>query len=87
MVARTYTVAFEGIDARMVEVQCAVAPGLPSFSIVGLADKAVSEARDRVRSALSALSIAMPSKYPSWSSWFWRPFSLRFDKCVCKLEE
>ncbi|MEM7473042.1 MAG: YifB family Mg chelatase-like AAA ATPase [Pseudomonadota bacterium] len=62
MIARTYTVAFEGIDARMVEVQCAVAPGLPSFSIVGLADKAVSEARDRVRSALSALSIAMPSK-------------------------
>ncbi|MEM6594084.1 MAG: YifB family Mg chelatase-like AAA ATPase [Pseudomonadota bacterium] len=62
MVARTYTVAFEGIEARMVEVQCAVAPGLPSFSIVGLADKAVSEARDRVRSALSALSIAIPSK-------------------------
>ncbi len=62
MVARTYTVAFEGIDARLVEVQCAVAPGLPSFSIVGLADKAVSEARDRVRSALSSLSIAMPSK-------------------------
>jgi len=43
-------------------VQCAVSPGLPSFSIVGLADKAVSEARDRVRSALTALSIAMPSK-------------------------
>ena len=62
MVSRTYTVAFEGIDARMVEVQCAVSPGLPSFSIVGLADKAVSEARDRVRSALTALSIAMPSK-------------------------
>ncbi len=46
----------------MVEVQCAVTPGLPSFSIVGLADKAVSEARDRVRSALTSLSIAMPSK-------------------------
>ncbi len=62
MVARTYTVAFEGIEAKIVEVQCAVSPGLPSFSIVGLADKAVSEARDRVRSALNALSIAMPSK-------------------------
>ena len=62
MISRTYTVAFEGIEARMVEVQCAVSPGLPSFSIVGLADKAVSEARDRVRSALTALSIAMPSK-------------------------
>lgn len=62
MVSRTYTVAFEGIEARMVEVQCAVSAGLPSFSIVGLADKAVSEARDRVRSALTAMSIAMPSK-------------------------
>ena len=49
MVARTYTVAFEGVEARIVEVQCAVAPGMPAFSVVGLPDKAVSEARDRVR--------------------------------------
>lgn len=62
MVARTYTVAFEGVEARPVEVQCAITPGLPAFSIVGLPDKAVSEARDRVRAALSALSIALPSK-------------------------
>ena len=62
MVARAYTVAFEGVEARSVEVQCAVAPGLPKFSIVGLPDKAVSEARDRVQSALSSLSIALPSK-------------------------
>ena len=62
MVARAYTVAFQGVEARRVEVQCAVTPGLPAFAIVGLPDKAVSEARDRVRSALSALSIALPSK-------------------------
>ena len=62
MVAHAYTVAFEGISARLVEVQCAVTPGLPAFSIVGLPDKAVSEARDRVRAALSSLSIALPSK-------------------------
>ena len=62
MVARAYTVAFEGVDARSVEVQCSVAPGLPGFSIVGLPDKAVSEARDRVRAALTSLSIALPSK-------------------------
>ncbi|MGX9356878.1 YifB family Mg chelatase-like AAA ATPase [Roseobacteraceae bacterium S113] len=62
MVARAYTVAFEGVSARSVEVQCAVTPGMPSFSIVGLPDKAVSEARDRVRTALSAMSIALPSK-------------------------
>lgn len=62
MVARSYTVAFEGVEARMVEVQCAVAPGLPYFGIVGLPDKAVSEARERVRAALAAMSIALPSK-------------------------
>ena len=62
MVAVTYTVAFHGVEARPVEVQCAVAPGLPSFQIVGLANKAVSEAREKVRAALDALSIALPSK-------------------------
>ncbi len=62
MVARAYTVAFEGVTARPVEVQCAVSPGMPAFSIVGLPDKAVSEARERVRSALAAMAIALPSK-------------------------
>ncbi len=62
MVARAYTVAFEGIDARLVEVQCAVAPGIPAFSIVGLPDKAVSEARERVRAALAAMAIALPAR-------------------------
>lgn len=62
MVAKTYTVAFEGVEARLVEVQCALAQGMPSFSIVGLPDKAVSEARERVRAALGALAIALPMK-------------------------
>ena len=62
MVSRTYTVAFQGIEARLVEVQCAVVPGLPGFSIVGLPDKAVSEARERVRAAFSALSLALPAR-------------------------
>jgi len=62
MVARAFTVAFEGVEARLVEVQCAIAAGLPAFTIVGLPDKAVSEARERVRAALTAMSIALPSK-------------------------
>ncbi|WP_339819761.1 YifB family Mg chelatase-like AAA ATPase [uncultured Paracoccus sp.] len=62
MVAIAYSVAFEGIEARLVEVQCAVAAGLPGFSIVGLPDKAVSEAKERVRAAFGALAIALPSK-------------------------
>ncbi|GGO59714.1 magnesium chelatase family protein [Roseovarius pacificus] len=62
MVARAYTVAFEGVTARQVEVQCAITPGIPAFSLVGLPDKAVSEARDRVRTALNSMAIALPSK-------------------------
>ncbi len=62
MVSHTYTVAFEGIEGRLVDVQCALSPGMPHFLIVGLPDKAVSEARERVRAALSALSISLPSR-------------------------
>ncbi|WP_417743266.1 YifB family Mg chelatase-like AAA ATPase [Salipiger sp.] len=62
MTALAYTVAFEGVEARPVEVQCAVSPGVPAFAIVGLPDKAVSEARERVRAALTAMAIALPSK-------------------------
>lgn len=62
MVAKTFTVAFEGVEAKLVEVQCAVVPGMPSFGIVGLPDKAVSEARERVKAALNALAIGLPSK-------------------------
>lgn len=62
MVAVAHTVAFEGVTARLVEVQCAVVAGLPAFTIVGLPDKAVSEARERVRAAITALGLALPAK-------------------------
>ena len=62
MVQRVSTVAFEGIEARAVDVQVQVAPGLPAFVVVGLGDKAVSEARERVRSALIASGLALPAR-------------------------
>jgi magnesium chelatase family protein len=62
MVQRVSTVAFEGIEARAVDVQVQVAPGLPAFHVVGLADKAVSEARERVRAALVASGLALPAR-------------------------
>lgn len=62
MVARAYSVAFHGVEARLVEVQCSLTAGIPAFSIVGLPDKAVSEARERVRAALTSLGLALPSK-------------------------
>lgn len=61
-VAHVYTVAFQGIEAREVDVQVHIDQGLPSFQIVGLPDKAVAEARERVRAALSAIGLALPPK-------------------------
>ena len=62
MFAQVTTVAFAGIEARAVDVQVQVGQGLPSFTIVGLADKAVAESRERVRSALNAIGLALPAK-------------------------
>src|SRR5689334_14434918 len=62
MVQRVSTVAFEGIEARAVDVQVQVAAGMPAFNVVGLPDKAVSEARERVRSALIASGLALPAR-------------------------
>jgi magnesium chelatase family protein len=62
MVALVSTVAYLGLEARAVEVQCQVAPGLPSFRVVGLPDKAVGESRERVHSALAALGLSLPPK-------------------------
>ncbi|MDP2699282.1 YifB family Mg chelatase-like AAA ATPase [Thalassospira sp.] len=62
MTARVATVAFSGIETIMVDVQVQMASGLPAFSVVGLPDKAVSEARERVRSALSSMGLALPPK-------------------------
>ena len=61
MVQRVSTVAFEGIEARAVDVQVQVSPGLPPFHVAGLADKAVSEARERVRRGLRCRRVESPS--------------------------
>ncbi|MDX1484098.1 MAG: YifB family Mg chelatase-like AAA ATPase [Alphaproteobacteria bacterium] len=62
MVAHVNTVAFNGIDVVDVDVQVQISAGLPAFSVVGLADKAVAESRERVRGALNALGLALPPK-------------------------
>ena len=54
------TVAFVGIEARPVQVEVRITSGQQSFSVVGLADKAVAESRERVRSALHALGLGLP---------------------------
>ncbi len=62
MVARVSTVAFEGVEARPVDVQVHIAGGAVAFTVVGLGDKAVAELRERVRSALIASGLALPAK-------------------------
>lgn len=62
MVTRVATVAFEGIEARAVDVQVQIIPGSVQFAVVGLPDKAVAESRERVRGALIASGLALPAK-------------------------
>src|ERR1700733_2111989 len=56
------TFAFSGIDAIPVEVQVQLSSGTPNFLIVGLADKAVAEARERVRAAFHAMGLSLPPR-------------------------
>ncbi len=61
--AHIYTVAFQGIEAREVDVQVHIGEGTGGiFNVVGLADKAVAESRERVRAALYAIGLALPYK-------------------------
>ncbi len=62
LVALVSTVAYLGLEARAIEVQCQIAPGMPGFAIVGLPDKAVGESRQRVHAALSAMGLSLPPK-------------------------
>ena len=62
LVSRVNTVAFQGIEVLDIDVQVQILNGLPQFNLVGLPDKAVGESRERVRSALYALGLALPPK-------------------------
>ncbi|MBL4892780.1 MAG: YifB family Mg chelatase-like AAA ATPase [Rhizobiaceae bacterium] len=62
MVSKVQTVAFQGVEAIPVDVQVMVAPGKIHMSIVGLADKAVAESRERVKAALHASGLSIPPK-------------------------
>ncbi len=62
MLATVATVAYLGLEARAVEVQCQLVAGLPNFIVVGLPDKAVAESRERVRNAIAAIGLSLPPK-------------------------
>ena len=58
--ASVATVAFAGLEARRIEVQVQLTGGTHGIVIVGLGDKAVSEARERVRAAFASIGLAIP---------------------------
>jgi magnesium chelatase family protein len=62
MLAKSHTVSFQGIDVHPVTVEVVINNGLPNFNIVGLADKAVGESRERIRACFHTLGVALPAK-------------------------
>lgn len=62
MLPRIASVAFRGMEALLVDVQVHIGAGLPSFTIVGLPDKAVGESRERVRAALAGSGLSLPPR-------------------------
>ena len=62
MLARTVTHALVGLDARRVDVEAHLDGGVPKFAIVGLADRACQEAKERVRSGITSAALEWPMR-------------------------
>src|ERR1700720_2262297 len=62
MLARTHTFTIEGLHTRHVTVEVDVRAGLPAFGIVGLADTAVREARERIQAAILNSGYEFPAR-------------------------
>ncbi len=62
MLAMVYSCAVVGLDGALVEVEVDLANGLPAFTIVGLPDTAVNEAKERVRAAIRNSGLTFPMK-------------------------
>ncbi len=62
MLAIVPSATLHGLDGRLIRVEVDVAPGLPGFTIVGLADAALQEARERVRGALRNAGFVHPPR-------------------------
>ncbi|QEK39877.1 YifB family Mg chelatase-like AAA ATPase [Candidatus Sneabacter namystus] len=52
----------KGVETIKVKVQVQITPGIPTFTIVGLADKTIAESKERVRGALTSIGLALPAK-------------------------
>lgn len=62
MIAKIKTVSFMGLDAVEVKVEVHIGNGLPFFTIVGLPDKNISEAKERIRAVFNVIGVSLPAK-------------------------
>src|SRR5205085_10444850 len=62
VLARVVTFAIDGVNPRQVWVEVDIRPGLPTFTIVGLADVAVRESRDRIKAAILNSGFKFPER-------------------------
>lgn len=62
MLSRVITFALEGLESRRVVVEVDLRAGLPAFTIVGLGDRAVREARERVKAAIQNAGFVFPQR-------------------------
>jgi magnesium chelatase family protein len=60
--ARTYAIGLVGLDGHLIEVEAHIAPGLPGFTLIGLPDAVLYEARDRVRAAVINSGLKWPDR-------------------------
>src|SRR5665811_673925 len=82
VLASLLSATLHGLEGRLIRVEVDVAPGLPGFTIVGLADTALQEARERVRGAIRnsgyeypprriTVNLAPAELRKSGASWTW----------------
>ncbi len=62
MLAQVKSMSFVGIDGIPINIQVDVAPGLPSWDVVGLPDVSIKESKQRVRTAIKNIGYDLPSR-------------------------
>lgn len=62
ILAKVHSAAHVGFDGRTIEIECDITNGLPSIVIVGLGNKAIDEAKERIRSSIKNSGLLMPRK-------------------------
>lgn len=63
MFSKVYSAILDGLEGKIIEIETGLIPGLSSFSIVGLPDKAIQESKERITLALKSINAKPPLKF------------------------